>query len=81
MADNPPQQQRLKNIHAGYEECEEYDSRIIALRRAGKADPTLYENQQRKHQMDLFESRSRSFKALKKDCVPSAFKPRTGDGS
>ena len=46
----PQQQQRLKNFHIGYVEWEGYASRIIALRRAGKADPTLYENQQGKRQ-------------------------------
>jgi len=50
--DLPPQQQRLKDIHAGYVGWEEYASQIIALRRAGKADPTLYENQQGKLRMD-----------------------------
>ena len=44
VADSPPQQQRLEDIYAGYGEWEEYADRIIALRRAGKADPTLYEN-------------------------------------
>src|ERR1700733_13488181 len=39
VADSPTQQQRLKDVYAGYQESEEYDSRILALRRAGKADP------------------------------------------
>src|ERR1035438_8704803 len=51
-ADNPPQQERLKDFYAGYAEWEGYASQIIALRRAGKADPTLYENQQGKRRMD-----------------------------
>src|ERR1035441_8871536 len=50
VADNPPQQQKLKEIYAGYQESEEYDSRIIALRRSGMADPTLMEDRIRKHQ-------------------------------
>jgi CHASE3 domain sensor protein len=52
LDDNPPQQQRLKEIRAGYEGWEGYANRIIALRRAGKADPTLYENRQGKRNMD-----------------------------
>jgi PAS domain S-box-containing protein len=48
----PQQQQRLKDIHAGYVGWEEYASQIIAQRRAGKTDPTLYENQQGKRRMD-----------------------------
>src|ERR1035441_1443671 len=39
--DKPSQQQRLKNIHAGYGQWAQYANGIIALRRAGKADPTL----------------------------------------
>jgi PAS domain S-box-containing protein len=52
VADNLPQQRRLKDIYAGYQDSEAYDSRIIALRRAGSADPTLLENQQRKRSLD-----------------------------
>jgi hypothetical protein len=51
VADSPTQQQRLKDVYAGYQESEEYDSRIIALRRAGKTDPTLIENQLREHKI------------------------------
>jgi PAS domain S-box-containing protein len=52
VADNPPQQQRLKDFYAGYREWAGYASGIISLRRAGKADPTLYEDQQGKLRMD-----------------------------
>src|ERR1039457_7172152 len=52
VADNPAQQQQLRDVYAGYEDCEAYDSRIIALRREGRTDPTLIENQQRKRKMD-----------------------------
>src|SRR5579863_4839498 len=52
VADNPLQQQKLKEIQAGYQEAEEYDNRVIALRRTGKTDPTLIEDQVRKHQLD-----------------------------
>jgi PAS domain S-box-containing protein len=61
MADNLPQQQRLKEIHAGYVEWEGYASGIIALRRAGKADPTLYENQQGKRRMDALREQISEF--------------------
>ncbi|MGA2833150.1 MAG: CHASE3 domain-containing protein [Terracidiphilus sp.] len=61
MADNLPQQQRLKEIHDGYVEWEEYASKIIALRRAGKADPTLYENQQGKRRMDALREQISDF--------------------
>src|ERR1035441_212722 len=47
VEDSPAQQQQLRNVFAGYEESEAYDRRIIALRRAGRSDPTLIENQQR----------------------------------
>jgi len=59
--DNPSQQQRLRQIYAGYRESEEYDGRIIALRRAGKADPTLIENRERKHQLDSLREQFADF--------------------
>ncbi|MGA3009998.1 MAG: CHASE3 domain-containing protein, partial [Terracidiphilus sp.] len=62
VADNLPQQhQRLKQIHAGYVEWEGYASAIISLRRAGKADPTLYENQQGKRRMDALREQISEF--------------------
>ena len=64
MNDNPPQQQRLRDIHDGYVEWEEYANRIITLRRAGKADPTLYENQQGKHQMDALREQISEFQGV-----------------
>jgi PAS domain S-box-containing protein len=48
----PQQQQRLKEIHAGYLEWEGYASQMIAQRRAGKFDSTFYENRQGKLKMD-----------------------------
>ena len=63
-ADNLPQQQRLKDFYAGYGEWEGYASRIIALRRAGKADPTLYENQQGKLRMDALRERISEFQSV-----------------
>ena len=62
--DSPLQQQRLKDVYAGYRESEEYDSRIIAIRRAGKADPTLIENQQRKHKMDSLREQIEEFQSV-----------------
>src|ERR1035437_8369890 len=56
VADNLPQQQQLKNFHAGFEEWEAYASTMISLRRAGKADPTLYENEQGKLRMDIIRA-------------------------
>ncbi len=61
LADNPQQQQRLKSVYAGYKESEKYDSRIIDLRRAGKADPTLIENQQRKLSLDTLREQIAEF--------------------
>ena len=57
----PQQQQRLKQFHIGYVEWEGYASGIITLRRAGKADPTLYENQQGKRRMDLLRGQILEF--------------------
>jgi PAS domain S-box-containing protein len=62
--DNPVQQQELKDVYAGYRESEEYDSRIIALRRAGKADPSLLENRIRKHKLDTLREQIAAFQAV-----------------
>jgi PAS domain S-box-containing protein len=64
MDDNPPQQQRLKDIHAGYTEWAKYANGIIALRLAGKADPTLYENQQGKRKMDALREQIAEFQRV-----------------
>jgi PAS domain S-box-containing protein len=64
VADNlPRQQQRLNDIHAGYAAWERYANGIIALRRAGKADPTLYENQQGKLKMDALREQVAEFQS------------------
>jgi PAS domain S-box-containing protein len=60
----PQQQQRLSDIHAGYVEWKGYASGIIALRRAGKADPTLYENQQGKLKMDALRDQVAEFQRV-----------------
>jgi len=57
----PQQQQRLKGFHTGYVEWEGYAGKIISLRRAGKADPTLYENQQGKLKMDALRGQILQF--------------------
>ncbi|MGB7548948.1 MAG: PAS domain S-box protein [Terracidiphilus sp.] len=64
VADNPPQQQRLKDVYAGYEDSEQYDSRIIALRRAGNSDSTLYDNQQRERRMDALREKIAEFQSV-----------------
>ena len=61
VADNPPQQLKLKDIYSGFKAAEEYDSRVIALRRAGQADPTLLENQLRKSKMDTLRGQVAEF--------------------
>ncbi len=66
VADNPPQQQRLQAVYAGYENAVVYDSRIITLRRAGKADPTLLENQLRKHSLDALRVQVAGFQSVEK---------------
>ena len=64
VADNPSQQQKLKSIYAGYQEAEEYDGRMIALRRAGKADPSLIEDLLRKHEMDTLRNQVAEFQGV-----------------
>jgi PAS domain S-box-containing protein len=65
VADNlPQQQQRLKEIHASYMDWEGYASGIISLRRAGKADPTLYENRQGKLKMDALREQISEFESV-----------------
>ncbi|MGA2889191.1 MAG: CHASE3 domain-containing protein [Terracidiphilus sp.] len=61
LVGNPTQQERLKDIHAGYAEWEKYANRIIALRLAGNADPTLYESQQGKSKMDALREQVSQF--------------------
>jgi PAS domain S-box-containing protein len=68
VADNlPRQRQRLNDIHAGYAEWERYANGIIALRRAGKADPTLYENQQGKLRMDALREQVAEFQSVEEE--------------
>ena len=67
VADSPAQQQNLKEVYVGYQQAVEYDSRIIALRRAGKADPTLLENQIRKDNLDTLREEIAAFQAVEQD--------------
>jgi len=66
-ADSPSQQHRLIDIYSSYKETEEYDGRIIALRRAGKADPTLIENQLRKSRMDALRDQIAEFQSVEQE--------------
>ena len=81
VADNAEQQQRLKALDAGYQEAEAYDARIIALRRAGKADPTLVENQLRKHDLDALRNQIAEFQSVEEvESVVHAWKQHIEDG-
>jgi len=62
--DNAQQQQRLNDIYAGYQESEEYDSRIIALRQTGDADPTLLEERLRKGKLDSLREQVGDFQTV-----------------
>jgi PAS domain S-box-containing protein len=64
VIDSPMQQQKLKDIYAGYQEAEEYDSRIIALLRAGKADPTLIDNRLREFKMGTLREQIAEFQGV-----------------
>jgi PAS domain S-box-containing protein len=68
VADNlPRQRQRLNDINSGYAAWERYANGIIALRRAGKADPTLYENQQGKLKMDALREQVAEFQSVEEE--------------
>ena len=64
VADNSSQQLRLRDVYVGFKDSEVYDSRIIDIRRAGKADPTLIENQQRKGEMDSLREQIAVFQSV-----------------
>jgi PAS domain S-box-containing protein len=64
VTENLPQQQRLKEIHAGYMDWEGYANQVIAQRRAGKASFTLYENQQGKRRMDALREQISEFQSV-----------------
>jgi PAS domain S-box-containing protein len=62
--DSPSQRQKLIQVYSDYQKSEAYDGRVIALRRAGKADPTLIENQQRNQKLDSLRERIAEFQSL-----------------
>ncbi len=64
VADSLAQQQKLNAIDVGFQEAEEYDSRIIALRRAGKADPTLIQDQLRNSKLDTLREQVTDFQSV-----------------
>jgi signal transduction histidine kinase len=59
--DSSPQKQRLEDIRAGYVGWVGYTNKVIALRRAGKADGALYESLQGKRGMDALREQISQF--------------------
>ena len=78
--DNSPQKPRLEDIHAGYMEWVGYTDKVIALRRAGKADGALDESLQGKRGMDALREQISKFQDVEEGLRASAFEPRTCDG-
>jgi PAS domain S-box-containing protein len=76
LTNNPSQQRRLKNFAIAFGDWEGDATRIITLRRAGKADPTLYENQQDKQKMDALREQIAEFQSVEQGlrigCVQAA---------
>jgi len=64
VADNPAQQKRMKDLYAANQEAEDYDSRVIALRRTGKADPALIDAWMRKGKIDKLRDQIDEFQAV-----------------
>jgi len=64
VEDAPAQQQRLRQIYTDYKEAEAYDSRVIAQRRAGNSNPTLVDNQLRKHKLDSLREQVAEFQGV-----------------
>ncbi len=62
--DNPPQKQRLEDTRAGYMGWVGYTDKVIALRRAGKADGALYESLQGKRGMDALREQLSDFQGV-----------------
>ena len=62
--DSPPQKQRLEDIRAGYMGWVGYTDKVIALRRAGKADGALYESLQGKRGMDALREQIAEFQGV-----------------
>jgi len=64
LADSPSQQQRLNNFYVAFGAWKTDASHTIDLRRAGKADPTLYENRQNKQRVDALREQIAEFQAV-----------------
>ena len=64
LADSPSQQQRLNDFHVAFGAWKSDATQIIALRRAGRADPTLYENRQEKQRMDALREQIAEFQSV-----------------
>ena len=62
--DSSPQKQRLEDVRAGYVEWVGYTNKVIALRRAGKADGALYESLQGKRGMDALREQISEFQGV-----------------
>ena len=79
--DSPPQKQRLEDIRAGYWAGWGTPTKLSPF--AEREKPTALSTRACKENAGWmpFESRSRSFKVWKQDCVSSASEPRTCDGS
>ena len=62
--DRPSQKRRLEDTHAGYVGWVGYTDRVIALRRAGKADVAVYESLQGKRGMGTLREQLSEFQAV-----------------
>ncbi len=62
--DSPLQKQRLEDVRAGFVGWEGYTSKVVALRRTGKADSALYESQQGKLGMDALREQISEFQGV-----------------
>jgi PAS domain S-box-containing protein len=58
------QQLRLKAVYAAYQDVQVSDNRIVALRRAGKASPSLVESLQRNDEMDALRKQIAEFQGV-----------------
>jgi PAS domain S-box-containing protein len=62
--DSSPQKQRLEGVRAGYMAWVGYTDKVIALRRAGRADGAVYESLQGKRGMDALREQISEFQAV-----------------
>ena len=61
--DSSAQKQRIAHVRDGYVQWAEYTDKVIALRRAGKADGAVYESLQGKRGMDALREQISEFQA------------------